>query len=192
MSRAGAFVIYAGDTDSFNRLLNEYTAVLVTLGYPTANIYVPRSIQRIIDALKNIGLDVVDVTRLNRKNGNASNGTVRIAFIDAQNHSTFMHTGLQVDSMHFIAEAASQNTKPVRCYIYSKYDHVAKYCKTKQQVCVKCGDNHRMDQCTVANNEGVKCSDCKGNHLAISNDCSYYRDQEKRMLNLVTQYSSSI
>ncbi|CAF1414788.1 unnamed protein product [Adineta steineri] len=206
LSRAGAFTIYASDVDSFNRLLNEFTGILVTPGHPTAKIYVPRLVQRIrdtervafvkrvdlevpndriIDALKNIGLDVVDVTRLNRKDGNAPSGTVKITFGDAQNHSTFMHTGLQVDSMHFIAEAASQITKPVQCYICLKYNHVAKYCKTKQQVCAKCGDDHRMDQCAVVNNDGVKCTNCKGNHLATSNDCSHYREQEKRMLNLV-------
>ncbi|CAF3635085.1 unnamed protein product, partial [Adineta steineri] len=182
LSRAGAFTTYAGNVDSFSRLLNEFVAVLGTLGHSTAKIYVARSIQRIkdtervafvkrvdleipndriIDALKNIGLDVVDVTRLNRKDINAPTGTVKITFSDTQNRNTFMHTGLPVDSMHFIAEAASQNTKPVQCYICLKYNHVAKYCKTKQQVCVKCSDNHRMDQYTVANKKGVKCTNCE-------------------------------
>jgi hypothetical protein len=92
--------------------------------------------------------------------------------------------------MHFIAEAASQNTKPVQCYICLKYGHIAKYCQTKQQVCARCGDNHRIDQCTVASEAG-KCCNCKGNHLATSNDCSFYIEQEKRMLNLINQYSTT-
>jgi len=92
--------------------------------------------------------------------------------------------------MHFTAEPASQNKKPVQCYICLKYNHVAKYCKTKQQICAKCGDNHRMDQCTVAS-DAAKCYNCKGNHLATSNECSLYREQEKRMLNLINQFSTS-
>ena len=101
-----------------------------------------------------------------------------------------MHTGLQVDSMHFIAEAASQNTKPVQCYICLQFNHVAKYCKTKQQLCARCGDSHRMDQC-IAANDAIKCSNCKGNHLATTNNCPKYKEQEKRMLTLVNQYSST-
>jgi hypothetical protein len=92
--------------------------------------------------------------------------------------------------MHFIAESASQNTKPVQCYICMKYGHIAKYCKTKQQLCARCGDNHRIDQCIVAS-DAAKCCNCKGNHLATSNDCSHYREQETKMLNMINQYSTT-
>ena len=47
-----------------------------------------------------------------------------------------------------------------------------------------------MDQCTVAS-DAAKCYNCKGNHLATSNECSLYREQEKRMLNLINQFSTS-
>ncbi|CAF4683875.1 unnamed protein product [Rotaria sp. Silwood2] len=92
--------------------------------------------------------------------------------------------------MHFNAEAASQNSKPVQCYICLQYNHVAKYCKTKQQVCSQCGDNHRIELCTAAN-DAIKCCNCKGNHLATSNDCPNYKEQHKRMLILINQYSST-
>jgi hypothetical protein len=145
---------------------------------------------RILDALKAVGLDAINVIRLTGKDGKTPSRTIKIAFSDVQNRNTFVHTGLQVDSMHFIAEAASQNIKPVQCYICLKYGHIAKYCKTKQQVCARCGDNHRIDQCTVASDAG-KCGNCKGYHLATSNDCSHYKEQETKMLNLINQYSAT-
>ncbi|CAF5017458.1 unnamed protein product, partial [Rotaria socialis] len=132
LSRAGSFTLYASDVSSFNRLLNEFTTILAANGQPTAKIFVPRSIQRIkdtemvafvkrvdleipdnriTDALTKVGLDVVNVTRLNRKEGNIPTSTIKITFKDANNRNTFIHTGLQVDSMHFNAEAASQNKK---------------------------------------------------------------------------------
>ncbi|CAF3353123.1 unnamed protein product [Rotaria sp. Silwood2] len=211
LSRSGIFTIYAANVKSFNRLLNELTPILATNGQATAKIYVPRSIQRIKDtekvafvknvdieipesriteALKDVGLDVVDVVRLSNKATNMPTKTIKITFNDPQNRNAFVHTGLQVDCMHFTAEPSTQNTKPVQCYICLKYNHIAKYCKTKQQVCARCGENHSKDQCTVAN-DVVKCCNCKGNHLATSNDCSYYREQEKRMLNLIYQYSTT-
>ncbi|CAF1619323.1 unnamed protein product [Rotaria magnacalcarata] len=92
--------------------------------------------------------------------------------------------------MHFNAEAASQNKKTVQCYICLQYNHIAKYCKTKQQICAKCGDNHRIEQCTAAN-DAIKCNNCKGKHLATANDFPNFLEQKKRMLNLINQYSST-
>lgn len=211
LSRTGIFTLYASDVSSFNRLLNDFTSILTANGQPAAKIYVPRSIQRIkdtekvafvkrvdleipddriTDALKKVGLDAINVTRLNSKDGNTPTRTIKITFTDAQNRNTFVHTGLQVDSMHFPAEAASQNTKPVQCYICLKYNHVAKYCKTKQQICARCGEDHRLDQCK-SDKDVSKCCNCKGNHLATSSDCSYYKEQEKKMKNMINQYSAT-
>ncbi|CAF2058131.1 unnamed protein product [Rotaria magnacalcarata] len=137
---------------------------------------------RIIEALTKVGLDVINVTRLNRKEGNIPTSTVKITFKDANNQNTFIHTGLQVDSMHFNAEAASQNKKSVQCYICLQYNHVAKYCKTKQQKCTKCGDSHCIEQYTAAN-DAIKYNNCKGKHLATANDCPNFLEQENRILN---------
>ncbi|CAF3231795.1 unnamed protein product [Rotaria sp. Silwood2] len=211
LGRTEIFTIYTIDVNSFNCLLNELTPILATNGQATGKIYVPRSIQRIKDtekvafvkdvgieipesriteALKDVGLDAVDIVRLTNKVKNMPTTTIKITFIDPQNRNTFVHTGLQVDSMHFIAEPATQNTTPVQCYICLKYNHVVKYCKTKQQICARCGDNHHMDTCTAASDMS-KCCNCKDNYLAASNDCSTYIEQEKRLQNLVNQYTTS-
>ncbi|CAF5025883.1 unnamed protein product, partial [Rotaria sp. Silwood1] len=210
LSRTGNFTLYASDVSSFNRLLNELIPILATNGQATAKIYVPRSIQRIKDtgkvafvknvdieipegriteALKNVGLDAIDVVRLVNKTKNVSTRTIKITFADPQNRNTFIRTGLQVDSMHFVAEAANQNTKPAQCYICLKYNHVAKFCKTKQQICARCGENHRIEQCTAAS-DVVKCCNCKCSHVATSSECATYKEQEKRINNLINQYSA--
>lgn len=211
LARSGAFTLYTSDVKSFNRILNELASILSNIGKPGAKIYVPRSIQRIKDteklafvkrvdleipedriteALKAVGLEVTNVIRLTGKDGKTPTRTIKITFSDIHNRNTFVHTGLQVDCMHFTAEPATQNSKPVQCYVCLNYNHIAKYCKTKQQICARCGDNHRMDQCT-ANSDAVKCHNCKGNHLATASDCPQYKEQEKRMLNMINQYTSS-
>jgi hypothetical protein len=178
---------------------------------PPQKLFVPRSIQRIkytekvafakrVDlkipedrittTLKGLGLDVTNVTRLASKDGNTPTRTVKVMFVDAENRNKFVHTGLQVDSMHFLAEPATQNTKPVQCYICMQYNHVAKYCKTKQQVCAYCGESHRLDQCN-APKDTSKCCNCSGNHLATSIDCPKYKEQEKKAQNMVNQYTTT-
>ncbi|CAF4663483.1 unnamed protein product [Rotaria socialis] len=145
---------------------------------------------RITVALKDVGLDVTDVSRLKNKERNTPTQTVKVTFNDAKNRNTFVQTGLQVDLMHFVAEAAKHNSKPVQCFMCLRYNHVAKYCKTKQQACARCGDNHQVDKCSGAA-DTWKCCNCKGSRLATSNECPIYKEQEKRMLRAVQQYSTS-
>ena len=52
LSRIGAFTVHASDVDSFNWLLNEFTAILATNDRASAKSYVPRSVQRIKDTDK--------------------------------------------------------------------------------------------------------------------------------------------
>ncbi|CAF3154284.1 unnamed protein product [Rotaria socialis] len=211
LSRTGMFTLYAIDVSSFNRLLNEFTAILATNGQTSAKLYVPRSIQGIKDtdkiafvkrvdleipedritvALKDVGLDITDVIRLKAKERNTPTQTIKVTFADAQNRNTFVQTGLQVDLMHFVAEVAKHNSKSVQCYVCLKYHDVAKYCKTKQQTCARCGDNYQVDKCK-GTADTWKCCKCKGIHLATSNECPIYKEQEKRMLRAIQQYRTS-
>ena len=210
-SRTGSITIQASDIKSFNKILNEFQVFLSNNGHAAAKLFVPRSIQRIKDtekvafvkrvdleipedriiaAIKDAGIDILNVARLNGKDGKTPTQTVRITFGDVANRNTFVKTGLQVDYMHFEAESASHNTKPTQCFLCLKYNHVAKYCKTKDQKCARCGDNHRKDLCTATDDQ-VKCCNCNGKHEATSNECKIYQEQAKKMKTQVERYSSS-
>jgi hypothetical protein len=210
LNKAGTFTLFFVDVASFNKVLNDLATTLQSKGHPHAKTFVPRSIQRIKDteriafvkrvdldipdarikqALLDVGLQATNVDRLLSREGKTATRTVKITFEDATNRNTFVRCGLQIDSMHFNAEAASQNTKPVQCFVCMKYNHVAKYCKTKQQTCLRCGENHRAEQCTVTDDQ-IKCCNCKGKHVATSTECSFYQEQEKRARKLVNQYAT--
>ena len=206
------FTLYASDEGSFNCLLNEFTAILATNGQATAKLYTPRSFQRIKDtdkvafvkrvdfqiseggiteALKDVGFDVIDVVRLTNKELNTPTLTIKVTFADAHNRNTLVHTVLQVDSMHFIADPAKHNSKPVQCYVCLKYNHIENYCKKKQQLCARCGDNHHVDKCSAALHT-CKCCNCNGNPLATSNEYTKYMEQEKRRVNVPKPNGHSI
>ncbi|CAF1556770.1 unnamed protein product, partial [Rotaria sordida] len=166
LCRSGIFTLYATDVNSFNRLLNDFTQILAANGQITAKIFVPRSIHRIknmekvafvkrvdleisetriTDALMDTGFNVEGVVRLTTKDRNTPTRTIKIIFNDSQNRNAFIQTSLQIDSMHFPAEPAMQNNKPVQCYLCLQYNHMAKYCKRKQQVCARCDGKHHVD-----------------------------------------------
>ena len=210
LGRTGAFTIQAGDYKTFNRLLNELTTAMASKGHESTKVFVPRSIQRIkdtekvafvkrvdveipteriIEAIKSVGLLVTKVDRLTGKDGKTPTRTVRVTFEDVANRTVFTRYGLQVDYMHFDAEAATQNTKPTQCFLCFKFNHVAKHCKANVQVCAKCGENHRKDQCSATDDQ-IKCANCKGKHEATSTDCGQYQDQVKKMKNEIEKYSS--
>ncbi|CAF1556839.1 unnamed protein product [Rotaria sordida] len=141
LSRSGIFTLYATDVNSFNRLLNDFTQILAANGQITAKIFVPRSIHRIknmekVAFVKRVDLEISE-TRIT--------DVLMDTRFNVESLNAFIQTGLQIDSMHFLAEPAMQNNKPVQCYLCLQYNHMAKYCKTKQQVCARCGGKHHVD-----------------------------------------------
>ncbi len=87
---------------------------------------------RIADSLKQVGFNIENVCRLTNREKNHPTQTIKIIFNDSQNRNAFVQTGLQIDSMHVPAESAMKNVKAVPCHTCYKYNHVAKYCKSKQ------------------------------------------------------------
>ncbi|XP_045451488.1 uncharacterized protein LOC123661922 [Melitaea cinxia] len=55
----------------------------------------------------------------------------------------------------------------LQCFKCLKFNHSAKICRS-EQVCSKCSENHSYKDCS---SETLKCTNCSGNHLAISKDC---------------------
>ncbi|CAF4073624.1 unnamed protein product, partial [Rotaria sp. Silwood1] len=111
------------------KILNDFTTVLTDNGQSPAKIFVPRSIQkikdtekvafvkrvdlkipekRIADSLEGNAFNVENVIRLASEEKNQPTQTIKITFNDPQNRNIFLQTGLQIDSMHFIAEPGRQ------------------------------------------------------------------------------------
>lgn len=55
----------------------------------------------------------------------------------------------------------------MQCYRCMKFNHSAKVCRNNQ-VCSKCSEGHSYKDC---NSTELKCSNCGGDHLAISKAC---------------------
>jgi hypothetical protein len=211
-NRAGSFTLYATDVKSFNRLLTELPIILADNGHQQATVYIPRTIQRILDtdkdafvkyvdldikveeiqtSLKENGFSAVNIVRISNKDNNGPSRTIKISFTDVQNRDTFSQVGLQIGFLHFPVERAIQKNKPPQCFICLQYGHVAKYCKSQQQVCARCGNDHRLDQCPNEN-QVPQCLNCKGNHFATSTDCSKFKEHQQRLQKTIDQYSTSI
>ncbi|CAF1323168.1 unnamed protein product [Rotaria sordida] len=210
-NRSNSFTLYANDVKSFNQLLVELPNVIQTNEKKCSSVYIPRSIKRIMENNKEAFVKMVDleirdedikgalddqgfkyekITRLLNKE-KIPTKTIKITFIDSTNRDLFVKVGLQIDSMHFIAEAANHNNKPSQCYKCLKYGHIAKYCKSDIQICFRCGDtNHKYDTCPNSN-QNPMCCNCKGQHIATSSECPKYKEYQQKLQRTIDQYTST-
>ncbi|CAF1296399.1 unnamed protein product [Rotaria sp. Silwood1] len=212
VNRPNTFTLYANDVKSFNRLLNDLTSIIQDNDKQCSSIYIPRSIQRILENnkeafVKKVDLEISDedikqtlneqgfkyekITRLMNKE-KIPLKTIKITFSDSSNRDLFVKLGLQIDSMHFNVEPAKHNNTPSQCYKCFKYGHVAKYCRSDNQLCSRCGGaNHKYDDCPNSSQKPT-CSNCKGEHFATSANCPKYKDYQQKIQKTIEQYSSSV
>ncbi|CAF3603884.1 unnamed protein product [Rotaria socialis] len=195
VNRPNTYTLYSNDVKSFNRLLNELSSIIQINEKQCSSVYILRSIQRIMENnkeafIKRVDLEIVDddikrtldekgfkyekIKRLLNKD-KIPTKTIKITFIDSTNRDLFVKLGMQIDSMHFIAEPANHNNKPSQCYKCFKYDHIAKYCKADSQILVK----------------NPICCNRKGHHVATSPDCPKYKEHQQKIQKTIEQYSSS-
>ncbi|CAF0992945.1 unnamed protein product [Adineta steineri] len=210
-NRPNSFILYPEDVKSFNRIINDLSSTIQSNENQRVVVYIPRSIQRILEnnkeafvkkidleiseadieqALDNQGYKFEKITRLMNKE-NMPLKTIKITFQDSFNRDLFVKLGLQIDSMHFKVEPATYNNRPCQCYKCFRYGHVAKYCKAENQVCSRCGTlNHKHENCPNNNQQPI-CCNCKGGHAATSTDCPKYKEYQQKIQKTIDQYSST-
>ena len=209
-NRSNSFTIYAADVKSFNRILNDLSLTIQTIENLNAVVYVPRSIQRILENnkelfVKEIDLEIIEddigqtltqqgykiekVSRLKDKD-NLPLKTLKITFSDSYNRDLCVKIGLQIDSMHFLVEPANHINTPMQCYKCFKYGHVAKYCKSDDQICSSGGDKHKYENCPNSNQQPV-CCNCKRIHIATSRECPKFKEHQQKIQKTIERYSST-
>ena len=74
---------------------------------------------------------------------------------------------------------------PVRCYKCHKFNHTARTCHAKNDICGLCGGHHRTRICVGKRNANkaitVNGHNCKGSHSTVSGRCPYRQEVFQRM-----------
>lgn len=69
-----------------------------------------------------------------------------------------------------------------QCYKCQEFDHLSYNCPNQQR-CIRCGDDHRVADCTKTD-EDVICPNCKGNHRSTDKNCPARKEHIKRIVEL--------
>jgi len=78
-----------------------------------------------------------------------------------------------------LIEPPRQKREIPQCARCQRYGHTKKYC-TRQQRCVKCGDNHWTSTCVKEKGTKAKCVLCKGDHPANYKGCQVFKEIQSR------------
>ena len=177
------------DVKSFNRLLSDVTTIIKTNTDKQAVIYIPKSIQRILENnkeafVKQTDLEITEdeikqvleeqdyksekITRLVNKVSRPLKA-IKITFTNGYNRDLFVKLGLQIDSLQ---NQQSTTINPHNVLNVSNFGHIAKYCKGEKQICSQCAvEDYTYVNCTHRN-ERPLCRNCKGEHNATFTECS--------------------
>ena len=105
---------------------------------------------------------------------------VVIQFENEQDMKIALFSGIYFGRMRIRCESYRTTPPVTQCYKCQGFNHVAKDCKSEQK-CVRCAGAHKSTECPDKNKKSLKlkCSNCKGDHVASSRDCPKFKDQIK-------------
>ena len=105
---------------------------------------------------------------------------VVIQFENEQDMKIALFSGIYFGRMRIRCENYRTTPPVTQCYKCQGFNHVAKDSKNEQK-CVRCAGAHKSTECPDKDKKSLKlkCSNCKGDHVASSRDCPKFKDQIK-------------
>ena len=114
---------------------------------------------------------VVEATRILKKSTGNPLSLIKARAKDEASYRRLLAYGLKIGWTSYRVTAwLTDAGRPLQCYKCLKFGHHQSECKEVKQVCLKCGDEHSYKECKIEQDK-LKCSNCKGNHAAVSKCC---------------------
>ncbi|GAB0086437.1 hypothetical protein DMENIID0001_004990 [Sergentomyia squamirostris] len=133
----------------------------------------------LLEHLKQVNVDPVDVKEMNLQRKNFDNQANYILFFKKgsitldQLKKVRAVNNIIVGWQDFSRQGTSE--KPVlQCSRCQMYGHLTRYCSRKL-ICAKCGAEHETDHCMDTTGT-IKCSNCNGNHDSRDTTCPKRRE----------------
>jgi hypothetical protein len=137
------------------------------------NLHPSTSTEDIITSLSELGHQVTHVHNIKRS---SDKSPLPLFFVDlkiATNNMDLykieylLHTKIVVEKPH-------PRKGPPQCHRCLSYGHTQGYCNHIPR-CIRCGEEHRSDVCTMSPESPARCALCQGSHLANYKGCPVYK-----------------
>jgi hypothetical protein len=127
------------------------------------------------EELDNQSIEYRSVTRMKAKTGE-STYKVKVELLDQNQKSRLIENGVYMGySRHRVLDFKTLPNVLV-CYNCQEFGHHAKDCE-KPTVCVRCGEEHKVVDCTIPKEKPI-CCHCFGFHSAAYKGCPVYKEKQ--------------
>ena len=211
--KAKLYTIQSADVNTYQKLLNNFPTDSFE-NDKNPSIFVPATIRQVLESesvcfMKNVdlefdedelrhalskdGIQIKQLERITRPGDTRTSRkptmTVKVVCKDKKNRDTLLQTGLRISFCLFRCEPAKPNDTPLQCKKCNGFGHPMKHCRIDNEICSRCGAQHRVDDCQSPT---VKCSNCSSNHEATSKQCPIFIEQQKRLRRTIADYTTPI
>ena len=118
------------------------------------------------------------VTARRFRNKSGPTHVVMLSFESKGELEKAMDTKIPIGNVIFRARSYEQRARTIQCYNCNRFNHIARNCTASSRTCAYCCQSHHENDCNIKNqNEEnlFKCSNCSGNHSALSKECEVYK-----------------
>lgn len=149
------------------------------------NLHFSTPISLIKDELQSLGHQVRNIINIKSR---LSKQPMSMFYVDLEPNQN----NKNIFDIHHLFNAIVKIEPPIKtndiiqCYRCQQFGHSKTYCR-KMFNCVKCGLNHRTDNCSKPENTPPQCVNCLQHHTANYKGCSVYRDLLKKRNNIRSQ-----
>lgn len=128
-----------------------------------------------IEELQQSIVSSVKVHSIRRLQKKAENKLIPIPVIEVKFFGSTLPDFVFFYNLRCRVEPSIRN--PIQCFNCLRFNHTATQCRGQVR-CSKCGENHKVEDCTVQTSE-YKCAQCQGNHQATDRICPSYIQQRQ-------------
>jgi hypothetical protein len=178
-----AFMEKYGGTSNMHNKLHYVIAEFVPVSFDAGSSFTHAKIEQ--DNV--IGLDSIAYSKyIKPPHLRASNQRVAhviFGFTDREDANTAITTGMFIEGKH--SNVRKMLIEPKRCLKCQKYSHYISDCKATEDICARCGEQHRTAQCIVNDTAMYRCANCTENeavgHGAADRECATFKAQCRKV-----------
>lgn len=129
------------------------------------------------EELKRQMISIKGLNRMKAPNGGTATFKVKVDLLDSKQKDHLLANGTYIGYTRHRVLDFKPLPNVLVCYNCQEFDHHSKDCK-KPAVCVRCGDEHKVTDCTRPN---PICCHCFGFHSGAYRGCPVYKEKQKEL-----------
>ena len=118
------------------------------------------------------------------RNKSGPTHVVLLTFDSKEDLDKATNVRIPIGNVIFRARPYELRPRLIQCYNCNKFNHIARNCTAMSRTCSFCSESHHENECNIKSQQlesQYKCSNCSGNHSAMSKECAIYKNWSNKL-----------